>query len=168
LSSPFNGVWKINLEKSSVWDAGKQAWISPDPILVEQVTMFITDEIYDQTITVGVNPTLHMGYTAVWDGEWVPYMVRDIEPSERPAGAAPHPPMDLGPFSERVVGQPMSWVKMIRINERFHYRLVKAADGHSPSYAMSRGMHDGDNSYLATVLDPAGDAVIHRHFDRIG
>ena len=164
MSSPFNGTWKIALAKSRVWDAEKNSWISPDPIGIEEVTIFVTDELYDQVITAGVNPTMHLTYTAFWGGEWVPFMLRSLE---YPAENLPEPPKtDVGLKVTLEAGKPIAYVKMILINDRFHYRITRGVDGHSPGYVMSRRMHEGDNSYTATVLSPGGAVVFERHFDR--
>ncbi|MFE3000855.1 hypothetical protein ACFXG4_38435 [Nocardia sp. NPDC059246] len=164
MSSPFTGVWKINLDESKVWDADKQTWISPDPVGFEEVTMYVTDKYYDQEILFGTNPTLRMTVSTAWDGDWVPYMVRDITYPD--VNLPKLPKMELGPEAAPEIGQPYGWVKMMYINDGFHYRLNRANDGNSPTYLMSRRMHDDERSYTATVSNPSGDVVIQRRFDR--
>ena|ERR1700712_1155086 len=165
MTEPFNGSWRINLEKSRVWDTDNQKWVSPDPIGREDLTFFITDEIYDQTIAVGINPVFHMGYTARWDGDWVPYMCRRVE---IPDAVAPtgHPRMELGPQTPMVPNQPTAYIKMIKISNVFHYRISRNVDWTNPGYVMSRSMNADEMSFQSTVLSPGGEAVIVRVFER--
>ena len=164
MSSPFTGTWKIDLEKSRAWDLKQGEWVSPDPIGIEEIRMYVTDKIFDQEIVAGLNPTLRMTISAEWDGDWVPYMVRDVKRTET-AGPG-EPTMGLEHDANHVVGQPFGWVKMMYVTESFHYRLSKSADGKSPSYVMSRRLHDDEKSYTATVMNAAGKVVLQRHFDR--
>ncbi len=164
MTSPFTGTWKIDPEKSRAWDLEQGEWVSPDPIGLEVVRMFITDKIFDQEIVAGLNPTLRMTISAEWDGEWVPYMVHDVKYPESAGTGVPT--MGLKHDANHAIGQPFGWVKMMYVTEGFHYRLSKSADGESPAYVMSRSMHDDENSYTATVMNSDGKVVLQRYFDR--
>jgi hypothetical protein len=167
MSEPFNGSWSINLDESRVRDADNQKWVSPDPIGREDVTMFIDGDIYDQTISVGLNPTFHMGYTAQWDGDWVPYMCRSIEYPEIPSEHPGHPRMDLGPNKPFVPGQPTAYVKMVKVSDVFHYRISRSPDGRSPLYVMSRELNSDATSFKTSLMSPGGEVVIVRVFERV-
>lgn len=165
MSSPFNGSWSIDLDRSRVWDADNQTWVCPDPIGREDLVFYIDDQIYDQTISVGTDPTYHMGYTCRWNGDWAPYMCRSIEHPASPTGTA-HPRMDLGPAVPFAPGQPTAWIKMVKVSDTFHYRISINVDRVSPGYVMSRQMEPSGDAFKSTVMSPAGEVVIVRYFKR--
>lgn len=165
MAEPFNGSWSIDLDRSRVWDADNQTWVSPDPIGREDLTFFTDGDTYDQTISVGTNPTFHMGYSCTWGGDWVPYMCRRIEQPETPTDVK-HPRMDLGPQTEFATNQPTAWIRMIKVSDTFHYRISINVDRTSPGYVMSRSMEPGNDSFRSTVMSPGGDVVIVRYFKR--
>lgn len=165
MSEPFNGSWKINLDKSRVWDTDNQRWVSSDPIGREDLTFHIDGDVYDQTIVVGTNPIHHMGYSCRFDGDWVPYMCRKIEiPEDVPPTA--HPRMELGPYTPFEVNKPTAWIKMIKISPMFHYRISRNIDWTNPGYVMSRRMNADEASFESTVMSPGGEVVIVRLFER--
>lgn len=165
MAEPFNGAWSIDLDRSRVWDAGNSQWVQPDPIGREDLTFYTDGDIYHQTISVGTDPTYHMGYSCRWNGDWAPYMCREIEHPEVPTGVS-HPKMDLGPQNEFKAGQPTAWIKMIKVSDTFHYRISINVDRVSPGYVMSRSMDPGGDSFQSTVMSPAGEVVIVRYFKR--
>jgi hypothetical protein len=167
MTQPFTGSWSINLDKSRVWDTDNERWVSPDPIGREDLTLYTDDEIYDQTISVGLAPTYHMGYTARWNGDWVPYMCRRVETPPTTTGHAGHPRMELGPSHQFEENAPTAWIKMVKVSDTFHYRISKDVDGTSPGYVMSRRLESSGDSFQSTVLSPAGDVVIVRVFERV-
>lgn len=167
MAEPFNGSWSIDLERSRVWDVDNDTWVSPDPIGREDLTFYTDGDIYDQTISVGTNPTHHMGYSCRWNGDWVPYMCHAIEYPEHPIETK-HPRMELGPPTKFEVNRPTAWIKMIKVSDTFHYRISMNVDRVSPGYAMSRNLDPSGDWFRSTVMSPGGEVVIIRYFNRVG
>jgi hypothetical protein len=167
VTDPYNGSWSIDLEQSRVWDQANQAWVSPDPIGREDLTFFIDGDIHDYTNTVGLNPTHHLAYTARWNGDWVPYMVRKIEGKPLPTGEGEHPEMDLN-IPTLAPNRPLAYVKLIKVSESFHYRISRSPDGKLPQYVMSRQLSPGGDSFTSHLMGQSGDVTIVRVFDRVG
>jgi hypothetical protein len=166
MAEPFNGSWSIDLERSRVWDADNDTWVCPDPIGREDLTFYTDGDTYDQTISVGLNPTYHMGYSCKWNGDWAPYMCRSIEYPETPIDVR-HPRMDLGPATTFGPNQPTAWIKMIKVSDTFHYRISINQDRQNPGYVMSRNRDASEEWFRSTVMSPGGDVVIIRYFNRV-
>ena len=161
MSDLFNGAWKLNHERSKVWDSALERWI-PDPVGREDVVQ-IDGEVHDYENIVGLSPIYTIGYTARYnDTTWVPYMVRAIDnvPEETPetdmAG-------ELGYTMK--LGEPLSYVMLVRITDGYHYRISKNLDG-TPGYVMPRQMADDGQSFTTTVLWADGTVKMIKVFDR--
>ncbi|MBS0638356.1 MAG: hypothetical protein U1E70_05920 [Acetobacteraceae bacterium] len=164
--SVFNGTWKIDLARSSKWDAATGTYV-PDEVGEEIITLRIEDGVQDYEVLYGNDPVIRMGYTSRYDSpEWVPYAVREIigRPGESQADAVAKFRARIGategPNARNFeVGRPYGLVRTVYVDERTHYRIGKAEDG-SPQNVMLRRMAPDGQSYVATVLDAEG--VVHR------
>ncbi|KAA8877306.1 hypothetical protein F3087_44845 [Nocardia colli] len=163
--SPFDGSWQLNLSESRIWDGSAQKWIS-DPVGREDLTFVFDGDQHEYTNSIGVSPKYRCTYQAQWDGDWAPYICRAIEASaEHDPGQSTHR-VDLNLPSLRV-GDTFAYVKLIKVNDRFHYRISRAVDG-TAQYVMSRQMLPGDRSFSTALMSAAGVLSIVRVFDRIG
>lgn len=164
--SIFNGVWKIDLDRSKKWDAAAGVYV-PDLVGQEIITLKIEAGVQDYEVLYGDDPVIRMGYTSRYDDPtWVPYAVREIiaKPGQDPEAAAAAFRTRIGATEGSnarnfVVGKPYGLVRTVYIDERTHYRIGKAEDG-SPQNVMLRRMAEDGRSYAASVLDV--DGVVHR------
>ena len=158
--SPFNGYWKLDYELCQQWDFAKNAWI-PDLVDREDLRLWIKDDIYDWDMWVGTDPAYRMVHTSVIDGGWAPYMCRDIvtstpqSESDRPDERA-H--INLPKF---VAGQPTAYIKIVKINETFMYRISKSLDG-KPSYVLTTEVIDDGERIEGWLMTPGGQVLYHR------
>jgi hypothetical protein len=170
MSELFNGRWRIDTDRSAVWDdaAGKHV---PDLVGDEVITLRIEDGVQDYEVLYGDYPRIRMGYTSRYDDtEWVPYLVREIG-----AGATDD---DVAAFKARinadqgererhfVVGKPYGLVRTVYVDELTHYRVSKDADSGAAQSIMMRRLSPDGQSYLSTVLDVHGIPFRIRWFVR--
>jgi hypothetical protein len=60
----------------------------------------------------------------------------------------------------------LAHVSVVRVSDRFQYRIARTVDG-TPSHIMSRQLADDGMSYVSTVVGTDGVPVIIRVFDRL-
>jgi hypothetical protein len=170
--SVFNGVWKIDVGRSKMWDHAKGEYV-PELVGQEIITLKIVDGVQDYEVLYGSDPVIRMGYTTRYDvPEWVPYAVREIvsESSRDEAEAVDafrqRIGANQGPNARNfVVGKPYALVRIVYVDERTHYRISKAEDG-SPQNVLLRRMAEDGQSYLTVLLDAEGVAHRIRTFAR--
>lgn len=160
--SEWTGVWRIDLDdpRSRVWDPITQTHI-PDPIGDEVITLREDGDTMTVDVEYGTSPTVHLHHSSVFDDpEWSPYtpLSKTGEPDDGEANWA----------SEFVAGQPFSYVRLARISDRVHVRLMKTLDGEARA-VLTRVLADDGQSYTAAVLDPiSGQIKQFRVFIREG
>lgn len=174
MSSLFNGVWKIDLEDSVVWDDKTESYAKDD--VGEEIIVIRHDaRTQDYEVRYGNDPEIRMGYQAEFDSpDWTPYVVRDIASDANDVGR------QIDSFKDRikandgdrerhfVIGQPYGLIRLIYVDELTHYRVSKShADGRA-QVMMLRRMAENGRSYLATVLDTTGIIYRKRRFVRTG
>lgn len=109
---PFNGTWKINLEKTQQFTGEKPKY--------EVITLTVKDDIQDYKVDyeIGNNPRSKMGYTTKYNEiKWVPYM-------------------------NYTTGQKNMDVMTIKVDDRTHYRVIRRNDGTSGGIMMRRMAED--------------------------
>ncbi|MCW2991243.1 MAG: hypothetical protein JWM73_1837, partial [Solirubrobacterales bacterium] len=161
MSELFNGVWRIDLDRSTVWDDQAQKHV-PDLVGEEIITLDTRDGVQDYEVLYGDAPRITMGYASrLDDPAWTPYLVRAIEESEAPGGTVDEFKARINAAqgtSERtfVVGQPYGMVRTVYVDELTHYRLAKDPRTDKAQYVMMRRLAEDGESYVATVLDING------------
>jgi hypothetical protein len=173
MSAAFNGQWRIDLDRSVVWDAGAAAYV-PDAIGEELITLRIDGDVQDYEVLYGDDPVVRMGYESRYDDpSWVPYEVREVRSAGGDVEGA------VAAMKERIkadagaaerhfeVGRAYGMVRTVLVDERTHYRISKSpADGSAQSVMMRR-LDPGGDSYLASVLDTEGVVFRTRWFNRV-
>ena len=102
-----------------------------------------------------------MVHTSVIDGGWAPYMCRDIVRST--------PEVDGDRADERshinlpqfVAGKPTAYIKIVKINETFMYRVSKGLDG-NPSYVLTTEVIDDGERINGYLMTPTGEVLYNR------
>lgn len=167
MSSPFNGVWRIDVDRSKVWDDASQAY-QPDEVGDEIISLTIEGDRQEYEVLYGTDPTIRLGYTSIHDDPtWVPYEVREIigvsdtDTEQSIAAFRKRIKADDGDrFRRFEVGKAYGLVRTVYVDERTHYRVSKSAeDGLAQSVMLRRIAEDGA-SYTSTVLD--ADGVVYR------
>jgi hypothetical protein len=169
MSITFHGNWKIDAERSKVWDYKSERY-ALDEVGEELIQIRIEGDVQNYEVMLGDRPTIRMGYTCRYDDpEWVPYMVREIlgVPDESSGRM-------LDDFVKRTksrvtnysVGATYGLVRSVYVDERTHYRLSKSAGGVA-EYAMLRRLAEDGQSYVATVLGVDGIVTRVRRFVRV-
>jgi hypothetical protein len=173
MSELFNGTWRIDVERSKVWDDASQRYV-PDEVGDELITLHVADGVQDYQVLYGDVPRITMGYTSRYDdAAWVPYLVRSIEVPE---------PVDteqsIEEFKRRInaadghrerqfeVGRPYGLVRTIYVDERTHYRVSKDPVTDFAQSIMLRRLSADGLSYVATVVDLDGIPFRVRTFVR--
>ena len=170
MSELFNGTWKIDLERSKVWDDESGTYIE-DRVGEEIITIKVDGDVQDYQVLYGDAPVIRMGYTARYDDpKWVPYSVREIIGSDDPES--------IDAFKNRInvnedpqrsrdfsVGHNYGLIRLLYVDERTHYRAMTDADGRPQAMMLRRLSADGQ-SYLASVLDAEGTLFRIRWFVR--
>ena len=166
MDSPFNGVWNVNMNESREWHADKERWL-PDHVGREVVTVRIDGDRYDFSLEVGVNPVVHLAYSAELDGDWTPYMCTAIKYPEGLGRAETRDPRTPGAnIPENKVGEPIAYVKMIRVSPTMHVRISRHPDGQTLQYTMTSEL-TSNNRRVSRVTSPNGVPLICRVADRI-
>jgi hypothetical protein len=158
----FAGVWKIDIDRSTVWDPGTERYVA-DEVGEEIITIRIDGDVQDYEVLYGSSPTVRMGYTTRYDDpNWVRYEVRDVQ-----GVSADGLETDLAEFRKRVKatasfrpGTAYGLVRSVYIDERTHYRLCKNQETGNAEYSMMRRLAEDGQSYAATVLRT--DGIINR------
>jgi hypothetical protein len=112
-ADPFNGTWKINLEKTQQFTGEKPKY--------EVTTLTIKGDVQDYKVDyeIGNNPRSKMGYTSRYNEiKWVPYM-------------------------NYTTGTKNMDVMTIKVDDRTHYRVIRRNDGTSGGIMMRRMAEDG-------------------------
>ncbi len=166
MKDPFDGIWTIDVGRSSVWDdaAGRHV---PDEVGEEVITLRVRDRVQDYEVLYGDRPRIRIGYTAPYDGtEWVSYAVREI------VSDSADPQAELQAFKQRIkasggdrerqfeVGKSYGLVRLVYVDERTHYRVSMSPVTGKAQHIMLRRMAEDGRSYVATVLDVNG--IVHR------
>jgi hypothetical protein len=165
----FEGVWKIDVGRSTVWDPTVETYV-PDEVGEEIVTIRIDGDVQNYEVLYGRDPTVVMGYTSRYDDPiWVPYLVREVRGTSEAGLDA-----DLAEFRKRVKGtasyQPgtaYGLVRSVYVDERTHYRITKHQDSGLAEYAMMRRLSEDGQRYFATVLRIDGVINRTRYFERV-
>jgi len=171
MTDPFNGRWSINIGESRVWDSNLNQHVADD-VGYEVITLRIEDDIQDYEVLYGEDPRFRMGYTARYDSaEWVDYSVREIitEHTDVEAGVQAFKAKikaDGEGDRQLELGKAYGLVRLVRIDERTHYRISKSPIGKGPSILLRRLAEDG-NSYMTHLMDVNGVVFRIRKFDRI-
>jgi hypothetical protein len=165
MADPFVGMWRNNLEKSQAWDPGAACWVH-DEVGREDVKIENHDDVHDYENIIGLNPSYKIGYRARYDDiTWVPYEVREIVDDDLSTSADAHEGRP-GQVPLWTVGQLLAMVVVVRVNERFQFRIARNPDG-SESHIMQRHLADDGQSYVSTVISAAGVPSLIRVFDRL-
>jgi hypothetical protein len=168
MNDPFVGLWRNNLDKSQAWDPAGARWVH-DEIGREDVKIENHDDVHDYENIIGLSPSYKIGYRARYDDmtNWVPYEVRAIVDDEasEPDNADGHSGRP-GQVPVWTVGQLLAYVTVVRVNERFQYRIARNPD-RSASHIMQRHLADDGMSYVSTVVSAAGVPSLIRVFDRL-
>lgn len=174
VSSPFNGVWRIDVSRSKVWDDKTQTYL-PDEVGDEIITLSIDGDRQDYEVLYGSDPTIRLGYTSIHDDPtWVPYEVREIMVADDKVVAD-----SVAAFRKRInadegdrfrrfeVGKAYGLVRTVFVDERTHYRVSKDPDSGEAQSVMLRRMAGDGTSYTSTVLDAEGTVFRVRTFVRV-
>jgi hypothetical protein len=165
MEDPFVGMWRNNLDKSQAWDPIEKVW-AHDEIGREDVKIENHDGVHDYENLIGLNPTYRIGYRAPYDQmAWVNYEVRGIEDEGDAASGEGHSGRP-GQIPLWTVGQVLAHVSVVRVSERFQFRIARTVDG-TPSHIMQRHLADDGMSYVSTVIGADGTPSIIRVFDRL-
>lgn len=172
MESAFNGTWRVDPERSAVWDAASGGYVA-DEIGKEVIRMRVEGDIQDYEVEYGADPVVRMGYKCRYDHpEWVPYMVREVRSSSDDVAA------EIAAMKRRIkadtgrherhfeVGRPYGLVRTLFVDERTHYRISKDPDDGSAQSVMMRRLAEDGDSYVATVLDTDGIVFRKRLFVR--
>lgn len=163
--SPFNGVWNINMDESREWHPDKQEWL-PDHVVNEVATIRVDENRCDFSLVVGVNPVVHLSYSAEFDGDWAPYMCTAIEYPDDSEGVEKLDPRTHGAnIPENKVGEPIAYVKLIKVSPTMHARVSRHPDGKTLQYTMTQEVKDGRIHARVTTAD--GVPLVYRVADRI-
>ncbi|MBS1861433.1 MAG: hypothetical protein JSS68_06935 [Actinobacteria bacterium] len=173
MPATFDGTWRIDLDRSVVWDAEAGAYVA-DQIGDEVIRLRIDGDVQDYEVEYGSDPVVRMGYESRYDDpEWVPYLVREVRSSSEDVEASVAAmrrriKADSGARERHFeVGRAYGLVRTVGVDERTHYRLSKSPeDGGAQSVMMRRLSDDGD-SYLASVLTVDGHVFRRRWFSRV-
>lgn len=166
MSSPFNGVWDISMDESREWHADKGQWL-PDHVEREVVTIAVEGKRYDFSLEVGVNPVVHLSYSAELDGDWVPYVCTAMDyPKELERAEKLDPRTPGANIPENKVGEPIAYVKMIEVSPTMHVRISRHPDGQTLQYTMTSEMIS-DNRRVTRVTSADGVPLIYRVAERI-
>lgn len=162
----FNGYWKIDLDRSRVWDTSSDAWV-PDPVGREEIWIETDGDTHRYENVLRLNPSYRLGYTVRYgDNSWTPYMVLetvDDAESRAPNAATSGDTRRI----ELKVGEPLSLVSLVRIDASFHYRISKNLDG-TPGYVLQRRIEDGGRTFTSTVFTADGKLTLIKVFNRVG
>ena len=172
--SIYNGTWKIDLARSTKWDAATGTHVA-DAVGEEIITLRIENGVQDHEVLYGDDPVIRMGYTSRYDDPvWTPYTVREIraghgrDPAAAAAAFRDRIGANQGPNARRFeAGKAYALIRTVFVDERTHYRIAKAEDG-APQNVMLRRMAGDGQSYAATVLDAEGIVARIRTFVRTG
>jgi hypothetical protein len=173
MSSPFDGNWRIDLDRSVVWDSGSASYVA-DEVGEELITLRIDGDVQDYEVRYGDDPVVRMGYESRYDDPtWVPYLVREVRStSDDVEGAVAEMKRrlkaDAGARERHFeVGRAYGLVRTVYVDERTHYRISKSPEDGSAQSVMMRRLGDDGDSYLASVLDTEGVVFRTRWFNRV-
>jgi hypothetical protein len=169
----FNGVWKIDVPGSSVWDPESESYLA-DEVGEELIKIENVDGVQNYEVLYGDSPMIRIGYTSRYDSpEWVRYEIREI------LGAADRPVEEqVAEFKARVkatgahdrnlvVGECYGEVRMISVDERNEFRLARSPKDGTPQSMILRAMESDGNAYLASIMGPEGVIFRIRRFVRV-
>ena len=167
----FNGAWKIDPARSTVWDDQTKNHV-PDLVGEEIITLRTVDGVQDYEVLYGDRPRITMGYTSTLDApDWSPYLVRNVELEEEGATVEDFKRRINAAAGDRerhfVVGEPYGLVRTIYVDERTHYRVSKDPRTGSAQNMMLRRLSADGGTYVATVLDTQGICFRVRTFVRL-
>lgn len=149
MSNPLNGTWRFNADASRVWDRRAQEWTAADGS--EEVHINVERDRFESASIFGRDPAIHLSLSATFDGDWAPYMCTGVESS--------------GDAEVPKVGEPIAYVKFIKISDTFSYRISKDVNG-EPLYTLSSELTKDDqlSIYLMSV---DGVVSLRSVFDRV-
>jgi hypothetical protein len=155
MADPFNGTWRINLERSKHYTAS--------PPLHEVITFQVDgdQERYEVEYEQPGAPRVRMGYATTYnDGKWVPYTLLEVigHPEGVPEGA--------GGFGGRRPGDAVGMVTSVKIDERTRLRLARNLDGEA-QYVLQRRLAEDGRSYDSTMLTADGEISLVRVFEKV-
>ncbi|SEB65030.1 hypothetical protein [Rhodococcus koreensis] len=162
-ASGFNGKWRMDLDRSKIWDAARGEW-APEVLADQRLEIRTEGDVMYYKISVGISSdlTVHSTYTCRFgDSKWAPYMVESID------GDANHEkltPNDL-PKSGMKLGEASAYVKQVYVDPRTQYRITKNPDG-TAQYVMLRRLSADGRTNTGYVLDTNGVATIAKVFVR--
>lgn len=175
MSALFNGTWRLDTSQSDVWDPARERYV-PDEVGEEIITIDVVDGVQNYEVLYGDDPVIRMGYTSRYDApDWVDYAVRDIE--ARDGEDVEHA---VERFRRRIkategtnyrqfaVGACYAQVRLVYVNERYHYRVARYADSGEPQNMLLRWMESDLSAYRTSTLDAEGRVNRHRRFVREG
>lgn len=161
----FSGNWKIDLDASRVWDSSTDTWV-PDPVGREDIHIEVNGDVHSYENLCRLNPTYRIGYEVRYgDMTWTPYMVYETVDDGESLGE-----MGASGDTRRVqlkVGEPLSLVVLVKIDETLHYRLSKNLDG-TPGYVLQRRLDDDGRRFTSTIFMADGTVPIVKVFDKVG
>jgi hypothetical protein len=173
MGSPFDGKWRIDLDRSVVWDADAATYVA-DQVGEELITLRIDGDVQDYEVSYGDDPVVRMGYESRYDDPaWVPYLVREVRSSSDDVEGAVAAmkrriKADAGARERHFeVGRAYGLVRTVFVDERTHYRISKSPEDGSAQSVMMRRLGDDGDSYLASVLDTEGVVFRTRWFNRV-
>jgi len=137
---PFNGTWRIDVEKSKALAAGRAS------VPVHEVITFdIKDNVHTYRVEVQSRddtPRRNMGYESAWnDGTYVPY-------------------------TNYTGGELNGYVTNVKADDRTHYRIATDVEGNA-RYVMMRRLTEDGKAYIATGLSVDGELGQFRWMDRV-
>ena len=137
---PFQGTWKINIEKSQELSAGR----SRTPVY-EVISFDVTDGVQHYRVEVQSRddtPRRRMGYDSKYnDGKFVPY-------------------------TNYGTGEVNGYVTTVKVDDRTHYRIARTVDGEA-QYVLMRQVTENGKAYIAASLSVSGEPGAYRWMDKV-
>lgn len=167
MKSPFTGEWTLDFSRSRQWDWDNQCWI-PDQIEREDLRLYVEGDVYDWDLWAGADPAYRLCHSGRIDGDWAPYMCRDIVTKER-SGRSAFQQTEASRINKPVfeLNKPTAFVRLVRVNDRMIYRIVRNPDHQTPNYVLSTRVIDDDTAIEGFVMAPNGQVCYHRVMTRV-
>lgn len=167
MTSPFNGLWKIDLSRSRQWDWDRQTWI-PDQIGREDIRMHVDAEgVLEWHCWAGVDPLAYLSCTATLDGDWAPYTCNEITYATRESEDRRQREGSRIGLPQFEPGMVTAMCKVVRITGSYLLRISRHPTTGELQYYMSNEV-TGPDERISIVTSPKGQQVYYRVFNRAG